>query len=191
MATDNFDRADGGLGANWTTLEGGFTITSNNARPTTGGANNTVYYSGVTLPDDQFSSCRIVAADDGGPICRVSTGPNYYLGLVRASIVAIYKNVNGSFTLLDSAAGINTDVGHLARLEAQGTAIRLYYNNVLLLNVTDAALASGAGGIYNFGNGGGQYDDFEADALGGGSAVAWMQDSLVLGLPRTRYLPGM
>ena len=55
--SDNFDRADGGLGSNWTAVTGTAApkIVSSNLRAGTGGAVNSAYWSASTFGSDQFA----------------------------------------------------------------------------------------------------------------------------------------
>lgn len=172
MASDTFNRADGGLGANWTDLHAGLQISGNQVVATSASANNSAYYAAYTPPDNQVARLRFVADGDGGPMVRASAGPNFYIGVARTSGMQIQKCVSGSFSTLGTWAGVS--VGGIVRLEAEGSTIRLYYDDVLVGSVTDTDLTSGFGGIYNF-NTSGAYDDFSIEPLAGAAVMGFGQ----------------
>lgn len=185
---DGFDRADGSLGGDWTDLFSGGMQISSGAAGSTSSSENAAYYSAFTPAADHAAAVRLVADGDGGPFVRATPGNNFYVGIVRTSQVRLVRCVSGSYTELDSAAGIT--IGGVARLEAEGTTIRLYYNNALMCQATDGTHTTGYAGLYNY-SAAGLYDDFQVANLGAppASAVAWMQQSVIVGGSRTRYLP--
>ena len=63
------------------------------------------------------------------------------------------KKVSGSETLLDSGTGLSTGPGHWYRLEAEGTNIRFYADDVELASVTDGAITTANEGIGYIGDG--------------------------------------
>lgn len=76
MATDNFNRADGALGANWTTHTGTFSILSNQAQGTAAG---TIAWAGAGSPFSANHYSEIKAITTGkyyGPAVNVSAGGN-------------------------------------------------------------------------------------------------------------------
>ena len=111
VATDNFTRANGTLGANWTTPTGGtaFQIASNKAEPTTTGALNHAVYTGASFNNDQYAEITITtlaASSFADPAVRMSTSA---LTFYQANIggptgstftAGIYKRVAGTPTLL-------------------------------------------------------------------------------------------
>ena len=98
MATDDFDRADAGtLGANWTDQRGSIDIVSNEAKST---VINTEYafYSGVVVPDNQFSQI----------ICRGVSATGYNGLTARASVAE--PNDNESLADGERGAAVDHDV---------------------------------------------------------------------------------
>lgn len=175
QATDDFNRADGGLGANWTDLHGGFSITSNEA-VSTGGSSQSVMYTASTPGNDQYAQVVLVVygtgGPRGGPAVRMSAGTNFYAAWLGEFATAIDKVVGGTYTQLATAAGIQDfgGPGFVGRLEVQGTTLRLIYNGTTIITTTDSALSSGVGGMHDFG-GGARFDSFEVGTLPGGAGA--------------------
>jgi hypothetical protein len=62
----------------------------------------------------------------------------------------IWKVVNGTWTSIASEGGeITLNVWHDVRLEAQGSSLKVYLDNQLLLSATDGSLTSGSIGLLN------------------------------------------
>ena len=59
--SDDFNRADGGLGPNWTTVAGAAApqVVSNNLRVGTSGTLNSAYWSAATFGGDQFAQASL------------------------------------------------------------------------------------------------------------------------------------
>ena len=69
LASDNFDRGDGGdLGAVWTviTSNSNFAIVSNKAQPNALNVDCGERYSGLVWPDDQYGACVLTPSTSGG-----------------------------------------------------------------------------------------------------------------------------
>lgn len=162
LASDNFDRADGALGANWTANSaesGTLTIVSNAvARGTDSDAS--AIYNAVAWPNDQYSEITIGTADtvvgNGmGPICRSpsSSVKTYYRLIVSSSGYELLKFVAGGNTSLASGTGTTFAAGNTARLECTGgatTTLRMYKNGVQFGgDITDSSspITSGNAGI--------------------------------------------
>jgi len=169
LATDNFSRANGGLGANWTTTTGtgdfAPTIVSEHVETSTiDGTNDAfAYYTGTTWPANQYSQVKVLVdvnaggAGAVGVICRVNNGgANLYLALVEGPL----DTPGGSMYLIkrkDSSQSqfLGTPViyrtlftGDIIRLEAIGSKIRMLVNDVLVLEGTDSEFTSGPPGIF-------------------------------------------
>ena len=185
LASDNFNRADGGLGSNWTTIPGRGDLQIVGNLVQSGGSNEySATYSAVTWPNDQWSQCVAVAAVDGGneigPVVRGSTSADTKYqasvhGALGGSVVTrIQKFISGSYSLIaDSTATVNP--GDILYLEAVGTTITLKVNGSTVASTTDTDIASGNAGlcIYN-GTGtdtGNQIDDWSGGDFSGGGGV--------------------
>lgn len=171
LATDNFDRANGAdLGALWDVVPStipllAFAILSNTAQAP--GDPCAEMYNGVVWPADQYSQIEIitqtVVGDRIGCCVRASSG-NLYLGGSNTSNVGMEKIVANSFSDIGST-GAAAALNDTLRLEAQGTAIRVYKNGVLHISTTDSSHATGSAGV--FGSAGDinpQLDDWEGGA---------------------------
>src|SRR5215831_9177895 len=83
--SDNFNRADGGLGSNWTTVAGTSApkIVSNTLRAGTPGALNSAYWSASTFGADQFAQASLPGSSGTqygpGIAVRLSSTKGYFL----------------------------------------------------------------------------------------------------------------
>lgn len=169
IASDNFDRADGALGANWSSLNplygGNPEVNTNSARCSyaTGDNMACARWNGTgTFNDNQYSECVIGAliwlgADYRcGVIARASadidTARDFYALYVEMDAPTdktwrLIKIVNGTVTVLTSgtAAFADTDV---LRLECSGTTITGKRNGTTLGSPqTDSSIITGKPGI--------------------------------------------
>jgi hypothetical protein len=181
LATDDFNRADGGLGANWTTTtsEDAPLISTNEARNSTGvltggGARYTgALTGGGAWPNDQYAEVIIgsvvsTTTDEGvGGACRIASGAKtHYLVQGNTHETRIYKVVAGAFTQLGSD-GPAVATGDKLRLICSGTSISATKNGTTIIGpVTDSDIASGDAGIWCTPNGGpGTANSFEGGDL--------------------------
>ena len=179
-AVDNFDRADSpDLGSAWDPYTGfnALQIVGNSVRATTNG-DNIESYNAVPLRNDQWSQATLTGWNgtvyhNAHVSVRLSGDPatlNGYAGMVDSGNVAIIgKWTAGVFKVLKSAP-YTPGVGNILRLEAQGTTLRFYVNNVLRVSTTDASYASGRPGLTIFIASGGtvgqvQFDNFSANSF--------------------------
>lgn len=169
--TDDFNRANGGLGANWTTATGSNAPTISSNKVTTGdGGFNVAFYSGVTWTNDHYA--QVVAAggsDFGGPTVRVTNNSNYYQHLTRqeAGTWSVDKVVAGAATTL--ASGSYAGGSATLKLTITGTAWQAFRNGSSVGSGTDAALASGKPGLRVRSA---TVDDFEAADNGAATVVS-------------------
>lgn len=164
LAADDFNRGNGGLGANWTTVFSTFApaIVSNQCNEGTVNQENDAFWSARTWPNDQWTQVSVVVAsgsgDYVGTCARTASGSVfssyvvYVVGPLGASaLIEVYKTVSGASTLLASAT-FTVAANDVIRLAVEGTTLRAYQNGVLRHGpLTDSALASGSAGvaIYN------------------------------------------
>jgi hypothetical protein len=86
----------------------------------------------------------------------------YYLSLRSGHTLSLRKVVNGAITPLASAAmTVTPGTRYRLRLETVGNQLRAYVNGNLVLQATDGALASGAGGLVTF-KAAAEFDDYVA-----------------------------
>lgn len=177
-ATDNFNRANGAPGANWTAIINSFTIISNTIDGVNGADYNVMKWSADAFPDDHYAQLKISAATDGGPAVRI-TGTN----LATAKLYYIDART-GSDRLLKLILGTETSIGALstyagndiAKLTAIGTTIQAYKNGIANGSpITDSAATTGSAGVGMF-SAGSAYDDWEGGDFGPPPTypVAWL-----------------
>jgi hypothetical protein len=183
MATDNFNRADGGLGANWTdwayTQHGttSLVIVSNQAEQ--GGNPGFAFWDADAFADDQSSEVTLIAPDDAGDlgigvVVRANNGGSIdgYIATVSPTYGTIYSVVANSKTLILNPS-LTAAPGDSLRCEAEGTTLRHIVNDIEIDSVTDANVPSGSAGIcgFNFGGATGtEMDDWEGGDLGAPAA---------------------
>jgi hypothetical protein len=155
MATDDFNRADStDLGANWSvpTGLGALQIVSNRVRGQSTSVLNGELYAG-TFANDQYAQVvlKTVSADafNGcGPAVRMTAGGDGYVVLANAGAgLRLLEWAGGAYAgSLGSYGGASAAVNDVIRIEAEGTAIRVYQNGNLRISTTDATIASGSPG---------------------------------------------
>jgi hypothetical protein len=154
-ATDNFTRANGGPGANWTAVDGTFAIVSNTIQVATNGGDgrSAMYWNAVGFMADQYAELTLNPALGGGttplgPAVRVgAAGENWYAFLSFSGSLYLAKMVAGAYTNMTNVVHAISN-GDKLRLEVSGTTLTGKVNGVTILTWTDSALASGSAGIY-------------------------------------------
>lgn len=164
LATDDFNRANGGLGANWTTQTGhtAFTIVTNQCVAPGPSNFSSARYSGTTWPNDQWAQHTVISHGttntDGGPAVRVSTSgaQTFYFADINdadsASLgssmsCSIHKCNAGTFTTVGSASSFTVSANDVIYLEVQGTSLVFKQNGTTKISATDSGITSGAAGI--------------------------------------------
>jgi hypothetical protein len=163
-ASDDFNRADGGLGANWTTIDGAPAISSNTAIGTNGGGFTSAVYSGVSWTNDTRSTATSKGPGSNcGPAVRMASSSLYtYWG----NDGNVYKIISQVYTSLGTRSTYT--VNDIAKLEVSGTTLTPTKNGSGLSTITDSSLSAGGPGIAFYGNAD-KLDDWEGiDVSGGG-----------------------
>jgi chitodextrinase len=157
-ATDNFDRADNPqLGAAWDpyTSYSPLQLLGNSVRASAVNTDSMESYNAVALPPDQWAQATLTgwngtAYHNAHVNVRLSATPavlNGYAGLVTSTNKAlIAKWTNNALTEL-AFVPYTPAIGDVLRLEAEGTTLRFYVNNVLRVTATDASYPSGRPGL--------------------------------------------
>lgn len=155
--TDNFNRANGALGSNWSTGPSfsAPTIVSNAAKGPGGGAWGIAYWNSAvnTFSNDQHAVVTATAVVYVGAVVRhqASTSSGYIcFAQVGSNSVFIYRMDSGTFTLLSGpGTGITINVGDTIELDVVGSALSCKISGVAYpsINVTDATYTSGQPGI--------------------------------------------
>lgn len=170
--TDNFNRADGELGANWTDDNGDADILTNMWDVTTSEAVSR--YSGTSLSgDDHYSKAAIINTPGNwtGPMARkVASGTlTYYAALKQTGAggpVQLFKRVAGSYTQLGANITDSFVSGEVYEVRCDGSSIEFWKNGSQVAVRTDTAITGNlqAGLVSN--DTGMAIDDFEAADLG-------------------------
>jgi putative esterase len=154
--SDNFNRSDGGLGSNWTTMAGTTApqIVSSHMQA---GANNTVnsaFWAANTFGNNQFAQAtfpNILGGQDGpGVAVRMANSRGYFLWFNNSSsTVSIYRMDNATTWSSIATSGVltisNTDVW---RIEVEGSTISGYQNGNLVVQKTDGTYTTGSPGVW-------------------------------------------
>ena len=179
LASDNFNRANGALGANWTNQSQGANnvqIASNQVEATLANDFEAAFWSAITWPNDQFSQATLIRGDTsgqsgGGPIVRVSSSAftMYYVFATEGTpgTIQIAKIVAGSFTPVSTVTP-NVSANDVLLLTVQGTTLRCFQNGTQATSVTDAAISSGSPGLSVNPGFGSVVTDAEVDNWSGG-----------------------
>jgi hypothetical protein len=175
-ASDDFNRADGALGSNWTAISGGaLTISSQVAVGTSSSAVTGDIWTGSSFGGDQFSQIAVTStAMSGGQwiaamVRAQNSGQTAYAGLYSwnygSQELMIFKRTSGNWTQLGAAYSTGTlAAGTQLQLQAVGSTISFWQNGVQRLSVTDSSITGGAPGIIAYGTAA------AADNWSGGSA---------------------
>ena len=181
LATDNFLRADGAIGALWggTTSFNAPVIVSHEARCASGDGNDAATTEqGGTWVANQYSEITIgsvvgTVSDNGvGPTVRSVFSGNLTMYIAQSNTheTRIYKVVSGAYTQLGSD-GPAVATGDVIRLTANGTTITVTKNGTSIISVTDSSVTTGAPGIWATNSG------------GRGSISLWAGGDLTAGTP--------
>ena len=168
--TDDFNRTNGGLGANWTTTSGQSAPSIESNTVTSGGAaRHGAYYSGVTFSSNQKSCVKITTRGDSiGPSVRVQPGSQegYYLITGLSGVDAVLRRIDGT-TFTTIATYTTIIAGDVVCISANGSEISATKNGSSFgTAVTDTTYTGGSPGIIFYYSGTkGYLDDFEASDL--------------------------
>jgi chitodextrinase len=189
LAQDNFNRANGGLGPNWTVIASDPRIANGRVQETnaTDGNDAIPIYTAVAWPANQYSQVRVVAASQHSGCSAVVRAKNdplvdmyfvYVIGPLGPNAqVVLAKFVRHNYTeLWSSTRAVNS--GDLLYLGAHGSTLTVKLNGEVLTTMTDTSItAPGFAGLditdYDGQGAPGQglCDDWEGGAIGEGSAM--------------------
>ena len=149
--SDNFDRANGEIGANWIEDNGDIDIVSNRAVNQTVGSWNRARYASALDGDDHFSEADVMAQTSGditgGPFARQPDVPNqthYLAGYNKednATGYVLWKFINSGQTELDTAASGNGE--KTVRITVIGATQSMEVDTVEVCSDTDSDLTTG------------------------------------------------
>lgn len=157
--SDDFNRADGDIGANYTDNRNAMRVFSNGVGVDVGGNDCYAYVNTYSSPANQWASFTVTVATAAsrsyGAGLRMPAAGNrngYFGGNDRFNSGSNNYEITGYVGGVYQgtiAAGTNTPApGDLVYFEAVGTTLSLYVNGVLECSGTNAGLASGQPGIY-------------------------------------------
>ena len=172
-ASDDFNRADGGLGANWTAVsDGGMAIASQQVIGTAAKVTGDMW-TATTFSGDQYSEVQVTSTSMSGiqwvgPAVRMQNGgQNGYVGIYSwnsgSPVVQLFERSGGGWTQVGAYNSGPLAAGTKLRLVALGNSISFMVNGVQRIGITDSSFSSGAPGIMAF-------DSATADNWSAGSA---------------------
>jgi hypothetical protein len=165
--SDDFNRANGAIGASWTQDSGTWTIASNVAGKASAAGFDQARYASDLGSADHYCEIELRTNNGGiaaGPAVRMSATGSYALYIFSPDIY-IVKIASGSPTTLNQTAQ-SIAIGQVLRLEAQGTTLRGYVDGVLKLTATDSTYTTQLRcGMFQYGNSGGTIDNWRAGDL--------------------------
>ena len=189
--SDNFDRADGSLGANWTTVSGTAApmIVSNNLRVGTASAVNSAYWSASTFGGDQFAQASLPnsSGTQYGPgiAVRLSSTKGYFLWYGNSSnTVSLWRmDSSSSWAQLKQSAALTVSrSSDVWMIRAVGSTISGYQNGKLVVQATDTKITSGSPGVWLY------YPSNQIDNWSGGDVGSYTVGGTVSGLSGTVVL---
>jgi hypothetical protein len=169
-ATDDFNRANGALGANWTTASGysAPTVASNQCA---GGFGSGAWWNAdaFNASGDQYAQCTAQSAAGEMILIVRASGTRFY-SLYWAiggsgSLVIVRSDANGNTTFLNNMGNVGTANGDTMRLEASGSTFTAKDNGVTKGTASDSTYTGGVPGV------GGGLDNFTGDNLGAAAAA--------------------
>jgi hypothetical protein len=146
-ASDDFNRVDGGLGVNWTSVANAHQIVSNQVTGNPAAAWCLSVYSGVSWTGNHRVSATMPGSADWGLAARVQDANNFItVAGQSATEFAVVQYLAGSGTVL--ANPVTYSAGQVA-LEVSGALVRVYVEGVLAGEWTTTVLGSGSPGLYS------------------------------------------
>lgn len=160
MLSDNFNRANGGMGTNWTQLivANPPQILSDILVANSSGGGGYPEYTGSALGTQNYWAQTVVptiaaaTTNAAGPIVRANTpgSDNDYSLFNYQGSIYIQKRLAGAFsTNLASSAWVPV-AGDRYRLEVSGTTLTSFANNIFLNTATDSGISTGNPGLLIF-----------------------------------------
>ena len=156
--SDSFNRANGGLGSNWTTVSGTTApqIVNNMAQPGSAGTLNSAYWSANTFGGNQYAAASFPGSSgtNYGPgiAVRLSNSTGYFLWYGKsASTVSIWRmDSSSSWTELKASANLTVAATDVWQLQAVGSTLTGYQNGKQVVTTTDTHYTTGAPGIWMY-----------------------------------------
>ena len=163
-ASDDFNRADGGLGPNWTDIsDGGLAISSQLVTGTAGQVTGDMW-SAQAFGSDQYSqdevtSTQLTGGQWIGPGVRLQNGgqdgyAGFYYWNFGSPELMLFKRSGGGWAEIGGGAYPVSPLaaGTMIELTAVGSKISLLLNGTAVISVTDTSFTGGSPGIVAYGN---------------------------------------
>ena len=160
-AYDNFKRANGALGSNWTAAIGTIQVSSNTAIATalTGGNASAIWTTGGNFHSNQFAQTTMSSlngtTDLLGPAVRYNTSGSGYTCIESSTTLALQRDDSNARTNLAINSSITGSPGDILRIEANGSTITCTQTTasgtINTLSATDATYSTGSPGLFQFG----------------------------------------
>src|SRR5260370_36364599 len=163
--SDDFNRPDGPLGANWTDMsDGGLTISSQaaagtNASGTSGDMRTAESYSSNQYSQVEVTSAQLTGGQWIGPVVRTQNGgQDGYVGIYfwnnGSPELLLFKRSGGNWTQLGNAYSSGPlAAGTQLKLMVVGSTLSFLENGVERIAVSDNSLVGGTPGIIAYGAG--------------------------------------
>ena len=161
--SDNFNRANGTLGAGWTDMSDGGMAISSQVVAGTKSAYSGDMRTGETYASDQSSQIEVTSTQLSGgqwlgaAVRAQNSGQNLYLGLYfwnsGTPELMLYKRISGNWTQLGSSSFQGAlAAGTQLTLSVTGSKLTFSQNGVARITATDTSLTGGAPGIMAYGS---------------------------------------
>ena len=196
-ASDNFNRANGSLGASWTNVsDGGLAITSQAVAGTAASAVSGDTWSAGTFTGNQYSqvtvtSTQLTGGQWIGPMVRAqNSGLSAYVGTYSwnngSPNLRLFKRSGGNGGTWTQLGGTYNSgplsAGTQLEVVAAGSTISFLLNGVTRISASDTSLTGGGPGIMSYGTG--QVDNWS----GGDNPLTYSVGGTVSGLSGTVVL---
>ena len=147
-ATDDFNRANGAIGGNWTTGIGGAPDVTSNQLTCGGTSEHITYRTAESFGDDQYSQIEVrTHGDFSGVTLRGASNNLYLAGASSNTVFGFSKVTAGGFTNLDGWASNPWITGGIMKAEAIGSLLRCYQNGFLVGSTHDTTFTTGSPGL--------------------------------------------
>jgi hypothetical protein len=165
--SDDFNRANGGLGSNWSQIgeDTNLSISSNTVINGAYEFGLAVYVGGDMSDDNYYSQVTCNSGGPCGPAVRATNASNFYYVRYEGQWAdfRIRKVVGGTDTVIAEIYGSGSS-SSVVRLEVNGTTLTAYVGGTQRLQVTDTSLSSGRPGFFISRYSGAAYiDDWSAE----------------------------
>jgi len=156
--SDNFNRVDGGLGSNWTTVSGTVApqIVNDTAQPGSAGKVSSAYWSANKFGSNQYAAASFPdsSGSNYGPAIgvRLSNSTGYFLWYGNsADTVSIWRMDSPTrWTELKGSARLTIAPTDVWQLQAVGSTLTGYQNGEQVVTTTDTHYTTGAPGIWMY-----------------------------------------